>query len=388
MARRSKRNVAIVATGQTDHRSKRPDVNIVEMINEAVRRCLADANMTMDQIDAVVIGNMEHFEGIFFTEMWSVDGAGSFLKHGMKITTGGTTGSSLAQAGYYHVASGLFDTVMTIGWEKQSEGETTAGLIFQADPLWERATMSGAIGSFAGSATAYMHKYGITEEQAAKVAVKNRRNAIHNPHAHLKMDLTVEQVLASRMLAYPIKILDMCPTSDGACAMIFASEQKAKKICTDPAWVIAAVTRHDQPFGGDLEMVMNLRTLRSAAEEAYRIAGIHEPFRDFDVAELYEPCTFAELSWYQAMGFCGPGEEGKLMDSGATQMGGELPVNPSGGVLSTNCIGATAMIRVAEAAIQVMGKGGKRQVPGVNRAIATGFGGSWWSDVMILSKTI
>lgn len=387
MARRSKRNVAIVATGQTDHRSKRPDVNIVEMINEAVRRCLADARMTIDQIDAIVVGNMEHFEGVFFTEMWSVDGAGSFLKHGMKITTGGTTGSSLAQAGYYHVASGLFETVMTIGWEKQSEGETTAGLIFQADPLWERVTMSGAIGSFAASATAYMHKYGITEEQAAKVAVKNRRNAMNNPHAHLKMDLTVEQVLNSKMLAYPIKILDMCPTSDGACAMIFASERKAKELCPTPAWVIAAVTRHDQPFGGDLEMVMNLRTLRSATEEAYKITGIKDPLRDFDVAELYEPCTFAELSWYEAAGFCGAGEGGKLMDSGATQMDGELPVNPSGGVLSTNCIGATAMIRVAEAALQVMGKGGKRQVPNVNQALATGFGGSWWSDVMILSKT-
>jgi len=387
MARRSKRNVAIVATGQTDHRSKRPDVNIVEMINEAVRRCLADANMTMEEVDAVVIGNMEHFEGIFFTEMWSVDGAGSFLKHGMKITTGGTTGSSLAQAGYYHVASGLFDTVMTIGWEKQSEGETTAGLIFQADPLWERATMSGAIGSFAASATAYMDKYGISEEQAARVAVKNRKNAMNNPHAHLKMDLTVEQVLKSKMLAYPIKMLDMCPTSDGACAMIFASEAKAKKTCQNPAWVIAGVTRHDQPFSTDLEMLMNLRTLRSATEEAYKIAGIKEPLRDLDVVELYEPCTFAELSWYGAANFCDPAEAGKLMESGATQMDGELPVNPSGGVLSTNCIGATAMIRVAEAAIQVMGKGGKRQVPNVKRAMATGFGGSWWSDVMILSKT-
>ena len=387
MARRSKRNVAIVATGQTDHRSKRPDVNIVEMINEAVRRCLADANMTVEEVDAVVIGNMEHFEGIFFTEMWSVDGAGSFLKHGMKITTGGTTGSSLALAGYYHVASGLFDTVMTIGWEKQSEGETTAGLIFQADPLWERATMSGAIGSFAASATAYMDKYGISEEQAARVAVKNRKNAMNNPHAHLKMDLTVEQVLKSKMLAYPIKMLDMCPTSDGACAMIFASEAKAKKTCQNPAWVIAGVTRHDQPFSTDLEMLMNLRTLRSATEEAYKIAGIKEPLRDLDVVELYEPCTFAELSWYGAANFCDPAEAGKLMDSGATQMDGELPVNPSGGVLSTNCIGATAMIRVAEAAIQVMGKGGKRQVPNVKQAMATGFGGSWWSDVMILSKT-
>ena len=387
MARRSKRNVAIVATGQTDHRSKRPDVNIVEMINEAVRRCLADANMTMEEVDAVVIGNMEHFEGIFFTEMWSVDGAGSFLKHGMKITTGGTTGSSLAQAGYYHVASGLFDTVMTIGWEKQSEGETTAGLIFQADPLWERATMSGAIGSFAASATTYMDKYGISEEQAARVAVKNRKNAMNNPHAHLKMDLTVEQVLKSKMLAYPIKMLDMCPTSDGACAMIFASEAKAKKTCQNPAWVIAGVTRHDQPFSTDLEMLVNLRTLRSATEEAYKISGIKEPLRDLDVVELYEPCTFAELSWYGAANFCDPAEAGKLMDSGATQMDGELPVNPSGGVLSTNCIGATAMIRVAEAAIQVMGKGGKRQVPNVKQAMATGFGGSWWSDVMILSKT-
>jgi acetyl-CoA C-acetyltransferase len=343
--------------------------------------------MTMEEVDAVVIGNMEHFEGIFFTEMWSVDGAGSFLKHGMKITTGGTTGSSLAQAGYYHVASGLFDTVMTIGWEKQSEGETTAGLIFQADPLWERATMSGAIGSFAASATTYMDKYGISEEQAARVAVKNRKNAMNNPHAHLKMDLTVEQVLKSKMLAYPIKMLDMCPTSDGACAMIFASEAKAKKTCQNPAWVIAGVTRHDQPFSTDLEMLMNLRTLRSATEEAYKIAGIKEPLRDLDVVELYEPCTFAELSWYGAANFCDPAEAGKLMDSGATQMDGELPVNPSGGVLSTNCIGATAMIRVAEAAIQVMGKGGKRQVPNVKQAMATGFGGSWWSDVMILSKT-
>jgi acetyl-CoA C-acetyltransferase len=102
------------------------------------------------------------------------------------------------------------------------------------------------------------------------------------------------------------------------------------------------------------------------------------------VAELYEPCTFAELSWYEALGFCGWGEAGKLIDSGKTQMGGELPVNPSGGVISTNCIGATAMIRVAEAALQLQGKAGERQVEGAKTALATGFGGSWWSEVTIL----
>ena len=381
------RRVAIVGTGQTNHRSRRRDVNIGEMIHEAVSRCLDDAALTIDRIDAVLIGNMEHFEGNHFVDMQLIEYTGGWMKHALKVTTGGTSGSSVAQAGYYHVASGHFDTVLTIGWEKQSDGDTTAGLIFQADPWYERPTMSGAIGTFALAASIYMEKYGITEEQAALVAVKNRGNARNNPHAHLKLSITVEDVMNSRVLAHPIKLLDMCPASDGACALIFAGEEIAEKITPRPAWVKAAVCRHDQPFNGDLPMLDRMRTLTAAAKEAYRIAGITNPIDEIGVAEIYEPCTFAELAWTEALGFCGWGEGGRLVEEGVTAMTGRLPVNPSGGVTSTNPIGATAMIRVAEAAIQIMGKGGARQVPKeVRNALSTGFGGSWWSDVMILSK--
>ncbi|HUT52155.1 MAG TPA: thiolase family protein [bacterium] len=378
------RRAAIIATGQTKHVSKRRDVNIPELISEAVQACLADAQMTMADVDAVVIGNMEHFEGVYNPNLWAADVLGAVGKHMMMITTGGTTGASLAHAGYYHAASGCFDRVLCVGWEKQSDGDTTAGLIFQADPLFERFNMAGAIGTFALAASEYMDRFGITEEQAAMVSVKNRGNACKNPHAHLRKEVSIEDVLGSRVLAYPIKLLDMCPTSDGACAVIVASEDAAKKGPNKPAWFKALATRHDQPFNSDLPMLIQMRTLTDAAREAYKQAGITDPLKEIDVAELYEPCTFAEMSWYEALGFCGLGQGGKLVESGATQMSGELPVNPSGGVISTNCIGATALIRVAEAAVQIMGKGGERQIDGVKTALATGFGGSWWTEITIL----
>ncbi len=378
---------AVIATGQTRHVSRRRDVNITELVNEAVAECLEDADMTPADIDAVVIGNMEHFEGVYNPNLWSVDTLGALGKHMMMVTTGGTTGASVAHAGFYHAASGAFDTVLCVAWEKQSDGDTTAGLIFQADPLFERFNMAGAIGTFALAASEYMDKYGITEEHAAMVSVKNRGNACLNPYAHLQKAITVDDVLDSRVLAWPVKLLDMCPTSDGACAMIVASEETAKKKSPNrPAWFKALATRHDQPFNSDLPMLIGMRSLTSAASEAYSQAGITNPRRELDVAELYEPCSFAELSWYEALGFCEEGGGGDLISSGATGLSGELPVNPSGGVISTNCIGATAMIRVAEAAMQVMGKAGERQVPDAKTALATGFGGSWWTELTVLGN--
>ncbi len=378
------RPAAIIGVGQTKHAARRRDVNMVEMVSEAVRACLDDAGMSISDIDGVVIGNMEHFEGVYNPNLWAADFIGATGRHMMMVTTGGTTGASVAHAGFYHVASGAFDAVLCIGFEKQSDGDTTAGLIFQADPLFERPNMAGAIGTFALAASEYMDRFGVTEEQAAMVSVKNRGNACNNPHAHLQKAISVEEVMASRYLARPIKLMDMCPTSDGACAIMVASQERAGRGPNRPAWFRALATAHDQPFNSDLPMLIGMRTLTHAAKEAYAQAGIENPLKEIDAAELYEPCSFAELSWYEALGFCGLGEGGRLMESGATGMEGELPVNPSGGVISTNCIGATAMIRVAEAAIQVMGKGGERQVEGAKTALATGFGGSWWSEITVL----
>ena len=380
------RSVAIVGTGQTDHKSHRPDVNGREMIYEAVTRALEDCELTIKDIDAIVIGNMDHFESINYVDTWSVEGSGGFMKPIMKVTTGGTTGTSVAIAAYYHVASGLFDRVLAIGWEKNSESDTTAAIVTCSDPIWDRFSYSGAIPSLATEATAYMEKYGASQEDAARVAVRDRTHALNNPHAHLRKSITIEDVMSSPMLAYPIKLLDVCPRTDGACAVVFAAEGVAQKIAPRPAWFKSSAVRHTYTwFGDSTDYNKGLVSLQEASSEAYKHAGITKPAEEFDVAELYLPYTYGGLKWIEDLGFCGTGEGPEFVAEGHTDMGGKIPVNPSGGVISTNCIGATALLRVAEAAIQIMGKGDQRQVPDVKLALATGFGGCFWSDVVILS---
>lgn len=379
------RKVAIVGTGQTNHRSQRPDVTGRELINEAVTRALADCDLTIRDIDAIVIGNMGHFESINCVDAWSVDGCGGVMKPIMKISTGGTTGASVAIAAQYHVASGLYDKVLAIGWEKNSESDTTGAIITCSDPIWDRSSYSGAIPSLATEATGYMKRTGATQEDAALVAVRDRGNALNNPYAHLRKVISVDDVMASPMLAYPIKLLDVCPRSDGACAIVLAAENEAIKLASRPAWIKATAVRHTYTWFGDASPDGGLVSLQRAAAEAYSKAGITDPARQLDVAELYMPYTYAGLKWIEDLRFCPENGGAKFVREGHTDMGGMIPINPSGGVISTNCIGATALLRVAEAAIQVMGKAGDRQVPSVNNALATGFGGCFWSDVVILT---
>ena len=212
---------AIVATGQTNFAAKRLDVSIPEMVREAIDRCLDQRGVNRSQLGAVVVGNMELFEGVNEPEqLWaSASGAGGVPIY--KCNTGGTVGASVAVMCDYLVSSGLYDLVLGIGYEKQSEGDSQGNITTVGDPIWERSVMAGAIGNFAVMASQYVAKSGVTPEQAAKVAVKARRNACLNPHAHLKKaDITVEEVLASRMLAAPVRLLDMCPASDGAAAVL------------------------------------------------------------------------------------------------------------------------------------------------------------------------
>ncbi len=381
------RRVAIVGTGQTYHKSHRLDVNGRELINEAVTRALADCELSIADIDAIIIGNMDHFESINYVDTWSVEGSGGYMKPIMKITTGGTTGASVAIAAYYHVASGLFDRVLAIGWEKNSESDTTAAIVTCSDPIWDRFSYSGAIPSLATEASAYMEQYGATQEDAARVTVRERTHALNNPYAQMyNRPITIKDVMESAMLAYPIKLLDVCPRTDGACAVVFAAEGVAEKIAVKPAWVKSCSVRHTTTWFGDVDYNTGMISLKRASKEAFANAGIKNPVEEIDVAELYLPYSYAGLKWIEAIGFCGPGQGPKFIRDGNTDMGGKLPINPSGGVISTNCIGATALLRVAEASIQVMGKGEARQVPDVKTAMATGFGGCWWSDVVILGK--
>ncbi len=386
-----KRNVAIIGGGQTYHAARRHDVNQVEMVNEAVRRALDDAQMSIAEIDVILLSNMEFFEGTHMTDCWLVDGTGAYGKPGLKITTGGTVGATTVCAGAHHVASGLFDKVLCIAFEKQEEGDTGAILSGVAHPLWGRSMAGAAVGYFAMMGSSYMAAWGAKEEHSAMVAVKARQNARKNKYAHLKLDITIEDALNSRMLAWPIRMLDMCPASNGACAIILADEKTAKDRCKKPVWIRAMETAHNEQFELDWRDVKTKRPIFSkvCASRIYKKLGVKNPAKYFDVFEIYEPATWSEIVWYEDLGLCKPGEGFKLIEKGTTNIDGPIPVNPSGGVLSTNCIGASAMLRVWEAALQIRGDAGGHQVPKeVNRALTTAYGGTNWAVMTALSKTL
>ena len=186
-----KKRVAIVGTGQTFHKSHRPDVNGQELIHEAVQRALDSADMNMRDIDAVVIGNMDHFEGINYVDCWSVDGSGGYMKPVIKLTTGGTTGSTLAIGGYHLVGSGFFDRVLVIGWEKNSESDTTGAITTAFDAVWDRLVFAGAISGLAVEAQSYMavRRNG---RDGARVSVRDRRH-LQQIRAQLRKEVTIDE---------------------------------------------------------------------------------------------------------------------------------------------------------------------------------------------------
>jgi len=385
-----KRNVAIIGGGQTRHAARRHDVSQPEMVNEAVRAALDDAGMTMDDIDAVLLGNMEFFEGQHMTDCWLADGMGAYGKPGLKITTGGTVGASIVHAGAHHIASGLFDRVLCIGFEKQEEGDTNAILSGVAHPLFGRSMAGAALGFFAMLGTSYMANYGATDRHSAMVRVKAADNAQKNEYAHLKLKLGIDDVLNSRMLAYPIRLLEMCPASNGACAMVLADEKTAKDRCTNhkPVWIRAMDTAHNEQFVLDWRDTASTspRFSEVSASRIYKKLGVKDPTKYYDCFEVYEPATWAEILWYEDLHLCERGQAARLIEEGKTSLDGPIPVNPSGGVLSTNAIGATAMVRVWEAALQIRGDAGGHQIPReVRRALATGYGGTCWTVITSLS---
>jgi acetyl-CoA C-acetyltransferase len=192
-------------------------------------------------------------------------------------------------------------------------------------------------------------------------------------------------VLSSPVLSSPIKLLDSCPASDGACAIVVTNQDRAEQICPRPAWIKAVATYNEGVYYPGRDFATPL-ALMEAAKKVYKTAGITDPRREIDVVELYEAFSFQEMLWSEALFFCERGEGGALVESGATQMTGDLPINPSGGVLSTNTIGATAMMRQAEAAMQVMGRAGEHQIEGARTALAHGWGGGrQFHTVMIVS---
>jgi acetyl-CoA C-acetyltransferase len=369
-------SIAIVGTGQTAHARRRTDVSQAGLAREACVEALADAGLTMDDIDSVVVASgPAMFGAVNQPEKWLVDALGARMKPLVRVTSGGGTGLAGALAAVNQIKAGSARRVLVVAYDKLSEGQLQASISTLYDPFWGREFAVGIMGFSAAYWHARMKRLGHTEEAAAMVAVKNRRHAMANPKAHVKKEVTVEEVMASRPLCWPIKILDVPPISDGACAVVLAADEDALAITDRPAWLHGMAYYCEADNGADRSMLQS-EPLQYAAAKVYRSAGITNPFRQFDVAELQEPYTCFELSYYEGLGLCPPGGAAELVESGATAMGGELPVNPSGGCMGANPIGATALIRLAEAAMQVTGRAGEHQVEGASRALVQA-GGGW-----------
>ncbi len=235
--------------------------------------------------------------------------------------------------------------------------------------------VAGAGGYFAPIVRSYIRRSGAPAGAGIQVAVKDRRNALRNPYAHLHIeDISTEKVAASPMLWDPIRYLECCPSSDGACAMVLAAEDALGDPAARPAWIHAAAMRSEPTMFAGRDEVNPLAGRRCAAE-LYRQAGVTDPRRQVDVAEVYVPFSWFEPMWMENLGFAPENEGWRMTMSGATELDGDLPVNPSGGVLSSNPIGASGMLRFAEAAMQVRGQAGDHQVDGARMALGHAYGG-------------
>jgi acetyl-CoA C-acetyltransferase len=363
--------VAIIGVAQTRYQRENP-ASHAEMSYEVTRGALEDAGLTIRDIDNTVTVCNDFWDGRTISSMGITEATGSHLVPTTNVEGDGTYGALM---GAMRILSGLHKVTLVVAQSKVSEGIPAVITNAMFDPVYERVLGLDAINSSALQMRSYMSKYGITEEQCARVSVKNHRNAKSNPYAHMALDITVDDVLKSRVLADPIKLLDASPVSDGACAIIMAEEATAKERCSNPVWVTGVGHCADAYHLGDRDLA-EVDALVSAARRAYSMSGIRNPAKEINVAEVYDAFSYMELMWMEGLGFCGKGEGGAAMDSGMTEMKGSLPVNPSGGVLSAHAVQVAGLARIAEAVLQLRGEAGQRQVEGARVALAHGIEGA------------
>jgi acetyl-CoA C-acetyltransferase len=365
---------AVIGVGQTKLDAKRIDVSQVGLVREAALRALEDAGLGFEDIDAIVIGKApDLFEGVMMPELWLADALGGAGKPMLRVHTAGSVGGSTAIVAASLVEAGVHERVLTVAYEKQSESNAMWALSIKRP--FQQAVVAGAGGFFAPLIRSYIRRSGAPEDTGIRVALKDRQNALKNPYAHLKIEgISFEQIANSPMLWDPIRYLETCPSSDGACAMVLASERGARRAPRPAAWVHATAMRTEPTQFAGRDQV-NPQAGMDCARELYQKAGIDEPRRELDCAEIYVPFSWFEPMWMENLFFAAPREGWRMTYDGATALGGDLPVNMSGGVLSSNPIGASGMLRMAEAANQVRGLAGEHQVAGARRALGHAYGG-------------
>ncbi len=374
----------IAAWSQLKYEAEKPEVNFSEMVYPVVKSLLEKLDIKIFDIDCAVTCSSDFWDGKTISNVAINEVVGGYLRPETKVASDGS------QALFYamlRILSGEYDSALVVAHCKMSQASTNQIHWGQGDPFFMRPMGVDDLSAAGLQATAYMNRYDISEEHCARVTVKNKANARLNPFARDGRQLHIEDVMGSRYLCGPIKELDRAPDSDGACALILAGEEKARKWCSNPVWVAGAGTCNDLYYLGDRDLTQFL-SLKEAARKAYAMAGIKIPEEEIDVAEISESFSYQELMCYEGLDLCDPGQGGTFIESGATELCGRLPVNPSGGMLG-GCPEIVAGLNAQiEAARQLASDAGAHQVDGARVAVTHGKNGfiNQQNTVFILKK--
>lgn len=381
------RRVAVVGAGMTRF-VRRAQETGRELAWEATSKALASCEMNIDQIDAVVMGTApDAFDGVHMKSEWLADGAGAWGKPYMRGYVGGGTGVFSVAQGWYHVASGLFDTCLVVCEEKMSPAQPHPQGAFLTifDNFIERPLGPNLLWIFALEMNAYMQRYGLRKEDIAQVAVKNKRNAADHPASLLgDRNITLKDILDSEVMAWPVQRLDVSPVTDGAVALVLAADNIARRVTPQPVWIEGVGWNLDTAYWTDRDLSYPTY-VEEAARMAYRMAGITEPRQQIHIAEPYDPFDYKELHHLEGLMLFPKGKAPEATALGITQRNGDLPVCPSGGLLGVgNPIAAAGLMKVAELFWQLRGEAGARQVPGnPRRGVAQA-----WGDLMQVGTVV
>ncbi len=348
----------------TSHFGRQPDQDLVSLAAAAVSEAFADAGT--DHIDAVWVGTV-----------FGPAGCGPRVLRALGITgvpvitveTACASGTVAFAEAHEAVQSGRYGRVLALGLEQMSAAG--GGAISPEPTDAEGRTGLAMPALYAMAAARYLHLGMLTLDQLAAVSVKNHAHALHNPRAQYAGKYTVEEVLASRMIADPLTLLQCCPTSDGAAAAILAPAAGGAR----EVRVRGVAFRSGDPWNHRSEHVWGHDLVRDTAADAYAAAGLDDPC-DIDVVEVHDAFTIGEIVTTEALGIAAPGEGGKAAATGITALGGAQPVNPSGGLLSRgHPLGATGLAQVAEITWQLRGEAGGRQVEDARLGLVETMGG-------------
>ncbi|MFC1868932.1 thiolase family protein [Thermodesulfobacteriota bacterium] len=370
--------VGIVAVAQTKYEADKERQNFGEMVREVVDKVVAETGLKYEDqepndfaIDKIVSCSEDYWDCANISDIRTHAEMGGFAMDEIKVSADGAQAAFLATL---NILAGHANVVLVVAHRKESI--TTASIIENAafDPIYQRPLGLDFRSAAALQAQRYKDKYEINQEQWAKAVVRDRKNAQNNPYALGLPPLTTADVLDSRMLVYPLRLLDCKPPSDGACAMILAREDIAKKITDKPVWVTGMGNCYDAHYLGDRDLG-DCDALVMAANRAYKMAGVSNPLKDIDVAEISADYSYQELLWMEGLGFCDRGKAGQLIDDGITEADGELPINLSGGTLAGSPGGVAGLARVADLVLQLRGEAGAGQAKSLKTGVAHGVTG-------------